>query len=222
MGTISAIWLLFCCMFKSLLNQTSQEQFPSVYPRLDKLVTKNIAMVLTDIISNNGDGIPKKLWHFEKNKPPNGLVLNCNITALQNLENQHKSCFSWKKSKFRIIWFFSLHFSWHLVSTHGLRKIKEAIIVVFLKFQFFHNRNNFGKSNFFFNQKVYKDYYSGFKTEVPIYASFLFGDFLVYKGFYCFFISAIKFWKLRIHFVQFCSENYVYIRGRIPTVSSGI
>lgn len=42
-------------------------------------------MVFTDEISNNDDEMPKPiLTQMKKNKPSKGLVLNCDITELQD------------------------------------------------------------------------------------------------------------------------------------------
>lgn len=51
-------------------------------------MTKNVAVVFTDEISNNDDEMPKPILTQmkKKNKPSNGLVLNCDITELQDLQ----------------------------------------------------------------------------------------------------------------------------------------
>lgn len=65
-------------------------------------------MVFTDLdeISNNDDEMPKPILTQmkKKNKPSNGLVLNCDITELQDPQKSAflASFFLANKSKFRI------------------------------------------------------------------------------------------------------------------------
>lgn len=63
-------------------------------------MTKNVAVVFTDEISNNDDEMPKPILTQmkKKNKPSNGLVLNCDITDLQDLQKSaFLDCFIAKK-----------------------------------------------------------------------------------------------------------------------------
>lgn len=133
-------------------------------------------MVLTDRISNNDDGKPKKrsdtlkkqvnhnstsepkksarLVFFAKQQNQNNLI-NIQLKYTQASRNRE---------------------SFYCCFPHGVLKLEY-------QFNFFHNRNNFVNYIFFFTQDVHKDNYTGFKTEVPIYASVLFGDILVLKSF---------------------------------------
>lgn len=61
-------------------------------------------MVFTDEISNNDDEMPKPILTQmkKKKKPSNRLVLNCDITELQDPQKSAFLDFLMQKSKFRI------------------------------------------------------------------------------------------------------------------------
>lgn len=154
-----------------------------------------------------------QFWHkWKKNKPSNGLVLNCDITELQDPQKSaFLAFFLANKSKFRI---FDKH-SWITYSCavklsfsrYLLRGIEDVLLLssfwgsrtdINTSSNFFHNRNNFLSHIFFLFRTFAKVIIPALKLiEVPIYASVPFGDLLVlhveYGSFWCVFISAIKF-----------------------------
>lgn len=143
-----------------------------------------------------------QFWHkWKKNKLSNGLVLNCDITELQDLQKSAFLDFLLQKSKFRI---FDKH-SWityscaieFSFSRYLLRGIENVLLLCSSPGG---SRIAINTSSYFFTIEIIFWVISFlFRTftkviipalkviEVPIYASVLFGDILhiVYRSFWC-------------------------------------